>query len=162
MNYWKLFSISVVLFFLQGSFLPSLLFGKWQPDIFLTVLIIFSLIFEKKEIFAFAVVFGLIQDLIIGNFFGLHIFPYVIISWFIVQFIKEKYNKHWYVSFISVLIGSFVYFLMSSFIVWQSGYNYLTDYYLVLGVPFVLCNGLIALFLHKLLWKFKQEKEIRW
>ena len=101
MNYWKLFSISVVLFFLQGSFLPLLLFGKWQPDIFLTVLIIFSLIFEKKEIFAFAVVFGLIQDLIIGNFFGLHIFPYVIISWFIKRCISYKPSVFTTVSFCS-------------------------------------------------------------
>lgn len=162
MNYWSVFCVSLLLFFIQGSVLPLLLLGSFQPDIYLTVLIIFSLILKPKNVVIYAIIFGMIQDLVIGNFFGLHLFPYVIISWFIVKFIKEKYNKHWYVSFVSVLIGSSVYFIMSSFIVWQSGFEYLLNYYLKLGIPFILCNGLTAVILHKLLWKFRKDKEIHW
>lgn len=162
MNYWGVFYISMLLLLIQGSVLPLLLFGKWQPDIFLTVLLLISLIFERKQVLVFAVVFGIVQDVIIGNFFGLHVFPYVIVSWVVVQFIKKKYNKHWYVSLLTVLLGSLCYFIFSGFIVWQGESYYLLNYYLELGLPFALCNSILAFFLHKLLWKFRRDKEIRW
>ena len=77
------FSITIfilVVIFIQASFAPMLFHGLVQPDLILTSIAIAALLFDKRKAFAIAMAGGLIQDIIIGNFFGLHLLPYLLIT----------------------------------------------------------------------------------
>lgn len=113
------FSITIfilVVIFIQASFAPMLFHGLVQPDLILTSIAIAALLFDKRKAFAIAMAGGLIQDIIIGNFFGLHLLPYLLITALLVRFGRGRYTRHWYISLLAVVMATIVYLLFSSLI----------------------------------------------
>ena len=80
MNKPILIGLSFGLFLLQSAILPFIFNGISQPDLWLVSIIIVAMIFKFDFAIIFALIAGFIQDLVISNFFGLHIFPYLIID----------------------------------------------------------------------------------
>lgn len=79
------------------------------------------------------------------------------------KFGRDRYNRHWYVSLLSVLLASVIYVCFSSVIMGWAGSRYPSLFYFVyLGIPLVLMNGGCALALHPLIWMLKREEEPRW
>lgn len=54
---------------LQGSVIPFFFDGISQPDLWLVFIIISAMVFPVKYAYVLSIVGGLVQDLIIGNFF---------------------------------------------------------------------------------------------
>ena len=99
----------------------------------------------------------------ISNFFGLHIFPYLIIAYLFAKYGKERYNKHWYVSAVAVIAGSLIYLICETGILYLAGIKIISSLNLLeFGVVFVVYNTICSLLLHRILWSFKFEKEIYW
>lgn len=108
--------------------------------------------FCKRKAFAIAMAGGLIQDIIIGNFFGLHLLPYLLITALLVRFGRGRYTRHWYISLLAVVMATIVYLLFSSLILWWGGSHYLSySYFLSLGIPLTFLNGLSSIILYNLL-----------
>lgn len=160
------FSITIfilVVIFIQASFAPMLFHGLVQPDLILTSIAIAALLFDKRKAFAIAMAGGLIQDIIIGNFFGLHLLPYLLITALLVRFGRGRYTRHWYISLLAVVMATIVYLLFSSLILWWGGSHYLSySYFLSLGIPLTFLNGLSSIILYNLLWRMKCESEPKW
>lgn len=157
------FLLSLVLFLMQTSLLPFLFDGITQPDIWLTTVALATLVYDKKIALLLALIGGLVQDIVISNFFGLRLLPYLAIAMIFLELGKERYNRHWYISLLAVWIASAFYVLASSFIMWLAGSHYPpVAYFLHLGIPFILMNGVAALFLHPILWGMKREGEPKW
>lgn len=148
---------------LQGSVIPFFFDGVSQPDIWLVAIVVGTMIFPVKFSYALAVIGGLLQDLVIGNFFGMHIFAYAAIMFICIKVVRVKYNRHWYISVLSVIIASVAFIGFSTLIIWLSGIPIMSFLYLIqIGVPFISYNAVGALLLHWLLWYFKDEGESRW
>ena len=151
------FSITIfilVVIFIQASFAPMLFHGLVQPDLILTSIAIAALLFDKRKAFAIAMAGGLIQDIIIGNFFGLHLLPYLLITALLVRFGRGRYTRHWYISLLAVVMAT---------ILWWGGSHYLSySYFLSLGIPLTFLNGLSSIILYNLLWRMKRESEPKW
>ena len=73
MNKPILIGLSFGLFLLQSAILPFVFNGISQPDLWLVSIIIVAMIFKFDFAIIFALIAGFIQDLVISNFFGLHI-----------------------------------------------------------------------------------------
>ena len=163
MSTLSLVVLSVVVFFLQLSFLPFLFDGITQPDLWLVVIALSTLVFEKRTCLILAMVGGLLQDIVISNFFGLHLLPYLAITLLFLELGRERYNRHWYISLLAVLIASAIYVVLSSLIMWWAGSHYPPiSYFLYLGLPFIAMNGVGSLFLHRIIWGMKREGEPQW
>ena len=102
MNKELLIGLCIFFSILQGSVIPFFFDGTSQPDLWLVFIIISAMVFPVKYAYVLSIVGGLVQDLIIGNFFGLHLLAYIVITFIFVKFVKGKYNRNWYVSVISV------------------------------------------------------------
>lgn len=109
MSTYSLVLLSCIIFLLQSSFLPFLFNGIMQPDLWLTVIALAAVIVDRKSAFILAGVGGFLQDIVTSNFFGLHLLPYLVITLLFVKFGRHRYNKHWYVSLLSVLLASVIY-----------------------------------------------------
>lgn len=163
MNKPILIGLSFGLFLLQSAILPFIFNGSSQPDLWLVSIIIVAMIFKFDFAIIFALIAGFIQDLVISNFFGLHIFPYLIIAYFFAKYGKERYNKHWYVSAVAVIAGSLIYLICETGILYLAGIKIISSLNLLeFGVVFVVYNTICSLLLHRILWSFKFEKEIYW
>lgn len=163
MSNLSLVLLSVVVFLLQAAFLPFLFDGITQPDLWLTVVALSTLVYDKKTAMILALVGGLLQDILISNFFGLHLLPYLAIAMLFLYLGRERYNRHWYISLLAVWIASFLYVVASGLIMWWAGSQHPPmAYFLYLGVPFIAMNGAASLFLHSILWGMKREGEPQW
>ncbi len=155
--------LSITAFLVQASFLPFFFDGITQPDVWLTLIALSTLVYDKKTALTLAMVGGLVQDIVISNFFGLHLLPYLVITVLFLELGRERYNRHWYISLLAVGIASLLYVLLSSLIMWWAGRQYPPIlYFLYLGLPFIGMNGVCTLFLHPLMWGMKREGEPQW
>lgn len=68
------FGFGLAVFFLQASVLPFLFSSFWVPDLWLTAMILTGVIYRPQDMIVMAMAAGMIQDLVMGNFFGLHLF----------------------------------------------------------------------------------------
>ena len=116
MSAYSLLLLSGVIFLLQSSFLPFIFNGVTQPDLWLTVIVLASLVVDKKSALLLAAIGGLLQDVVTSNFFGLHLLPYLGITLLFLKFGRDRYNRHWYVSLFAVLLASVIYVIISSVI----------------------------------------------
>jgi len=163
MNKELLIGLCIFFSILQGSVIPFFFDGISQPDLWLVFIIISAMVFPVKYAYVLSIVGGLVQDLIIGNFFGLHLLVYIVITFIFVKFVKGKYNRNWYVSVISVIVGSLAFMGISTLVMWIAGVPLVSFLYLLyIGVPFIGYNAVCAFLLHRPLWYFKIEGESRW
>lgn len=160
LNFW---CFCAVTFLIQGSVLPILMNGVWQPDLWLVAVIIAVLAFDKKTALSLAVVGGLAQDIVTGNFFGMHLFPYIMVTFLIMAAVRERYNRQWFLSVVSVMAGTLVYIALLWVVVHIGGDVVQPVHYVFYdGIPQVFMNGAAAVFLHNVLWNMKHEWEPRW
>lgn len=124
---------------LQGSVIPFFFDGISQPDLWLVFIIISAMVFPVKYAYVLSIVGGLVQDLIIGNFFGLHLLAYIVITFIFVKFVKGKYNRNWYVSVISVIVGSLAFMGISTLVMWIAGVP-LVSFYTCFILEFLLLD----------------------
>ncbi len=163
MNAYALAAIAVLVSLLQSSFLPFFFSGLTQPDLWLVVVVLSTLIFDKKTALSLALIGGLVQDILISNLFGLHLLPYLVISSLYLALGKERYNKHWYISLIAIVLASLLYLLLSGFVMWCARSQHLAiSYIFYVGIPFTLWNVVGMLCLHHPLWAMKKEGKTRW
>ncbi len=163
MNAYAVAALSLLVFLLQSAFLPFFFDGLTQPDLWLVVVVLSTLIFDKKTALSLAFIGGLLQDIVISNLFGLHLLPYLVISSLYLALGKERYNKHWYISLIAIVLASLLYLLLSAFVMWCARSQHLAiSYIFYLGVPFTLWNAAGMLCFHHPLWAMKKEGKTRW
>lgn len=155
--------LCIGLFLLQSSVIPLLCNGRWQPDVWLCTIIISVLAFDRKTAFAFAAVGGILNDIVTGNFFGLHVFPYLVTAFFTMAVIRERYNRKWVVSILTVIPGTVVYLFSVWIVVSMSGETLPVLLYLFYnGWGQVLANAAAAAVMHPLLWSMRREWEPKW
>ena len=71
---------ALVVFILQSVVLPRVFNGIVQPNLILLFVIIVSLRFGQRKGTGVALLGGFLQDVVIGNFFGIHILPYLLVA----------------------------------------------------------------------------------
>lgn len=154
---------AAITFLLSGSVLPVLLPEEAMPDIWLVSIIIAVLAFDRKTVLALAGVGGVLADVVTGNFFGLHLFPYLVTAGLALCAVREKYNRKWLVSLLAVMAGTLVCMLVF-FLVIHLGMGHAKPFYYFFyrGLPQFVSNAAAALVMHCVLWNMKREWEPRW
>lgn len=155
--------ISVLFFLLQSSVFPFLLRNVTGPDLWLCASVLSIIIYDKKTALSFAVIGGALADIVTGNFFGLHLFPYIVTTLLISFFIREKYHRRIFVSLYFTCIASCLYILALWGVIWFSGARVdILDYLMHRAGEIVGMNVLAAAFIHHLLWSIKKEWVSKW
>ncbi len=156
-------AICLLIFLLQSAFLPFLSNGAWMPDLWLVTVVMALLAHDRITALGFALVGGVLIDIGTGNFFGLHLFPYVLALSVIAFHIREKYHRRIFTSFFFVAMASCLYVPAMWFVIWMAGGHIVfLDYVLYRGLPMALLNVAAVFFVHPLLWSVKKDWVARW
>ena len=118
MRYIALVMLCCGLYFIQAQLLPAIFHTSWLPNCILTAVILVTIFKGRKTGLIAAVIGGSIHDILISNFFGLHLFPYTIVV-YLLSFVKSHvYEERWYWSCaivgICTLIDGIVRYVMIS------------------------------------------------
>ena len=107
-----------------------------------------------------AVIGGIVHDVLISNFFGLHLFPYVIVVYLLSAVKHRIYEERWYWSSGIVAICTLLDGVIRSFMILASGGDLHFGLYLWhMVLPVMFWNGLLGAIVHGLLWRKDDEQQ---
>ena len=121
MSGYALAFLSFLVFLVQSSVMPFFFSGLHQPDLWLVVIVLATLIFDNKTAMTLALVGGLLTDLVTGNLFGLHLLPYLASAALYLALGRKRYNRHWYISLFAMTLASLLYALLSWLVLLAAG-----------------------------------------
>lgn len=155
--------LAIITFMLQGIIIPYLWPTTWQPNLILTWIIVLTMLQDQRIGMMVAVMGGLVHDILLSNFFGLHLLPYVAVCYIFSLSTYKIYEEQWYATFFAVVLGTLLDAIIR--IIWLLAVHadihigaYL--YHLVLGPMFV--NGLMGIVLHNMIWNLKERETYMW
>lgn len=157
------FMIGIITYLLQGQFFPNLFRTGWQPDLFLVWVVLISLIKGRTKGMIAAVIGGIIRDVVIGNFFGLHLFPYMAVAYVASIIGQEYYEEQWYRSIFAVMIATlfdgFLRYIMLFFVFPD---KQVLAYFWYNIWPSLWMNALLGIFVHHITWRVSRREEYFW
>ena len=155
--------LGIITFYLQAQVIPMVFHTSWLPNLILVWVVLLTLLNGRRTGLFVAIVGGLIHDVLISNFFGLHMFPYVIIV-YLLSFVKARiYGEQWYISFILVVLSTIVDGLvrMGMLYMIRADISFL-PYMWHMVLPPMLLNGGLGVIIHFMLWKLEEKEQYMW
>lgn len=148
-----------VVFVLQSSVLPFIFDGVTQPNLIFLFVVLMALHHGKKVGIGTALLGGFMQDVILGNFFGIHLLPYLVIASlasYIGQYIEEE---QWLLSLLIVLGATVLDLVLTCLVLLFSGQYINSIAYLVeFSVPMLIYHGILALPVDHIVWKLRRKE----
>lgn len=155
--------IGVLSYLLQAIVFPALFHKGWQPDLFLVWVILLTIQEGRRMGLLFAVVAGILRDVVLGNVFGLHILPYVAIVYLVSLVEYDSYREQWYRSVMIVAMATLIDGLLRMVMlsIGFSGVSVLTYIWYYIW-PAFMTNSILAVLVHAILWKLSGKEEYVW
>ena len=163
MRYIALVMLCCGLYFIQAQLLPAIFHTSWLPNCILTAVILVTIFKGRKTGLIAAVIGGSVHDILISNFFGLHLFPYIIVV-YLLSFVKSHvYEERWYWSCaivgICTLIDGIVRYVMIS----SSGGDIIFFSYIGhMVMPTVFWNAVLSGIGHILMGLTEEKEDYIW
>lgn len=152
--------IGIITYLIQAQLFPVLFRTIWQPDIILVWVALLSVIRGRRFGMIAAIAGGLVRDIIIGNFFGLHLFPYMIVAYLAPVLGYEIYEEQWYRSFLAVAMATFVDGVIRYGMLQVAGFSDNLFMYIWHYIwPCLWINSILAIAVHEIIWRFDEERE---
>jgi len=107
-RYIPLIILFILALVLQETWVPAIAIGGVQPDLLL-YFVVFIAIFKKPHEAAIAgAIIGLIDDLLIGKYLGLHMLSYMITGYLVAYFGGRFYKENYIIPLATVFAGGIV------------------------------------------------------
>lgn len=149
-----------LIYFIQAQLLPTIFHTNWLPNLILTIIVMITLFKGRRMGLISAVLGGIVHDVLISNFFGLHLFPYVIVVYLLSAVKHRIYEERWYWSSGIVAICTLLDGIIRSFMILASGGDLHFGLYLWhMVLPVMFWNGLLGAIVHGLLWRKNDDQE---
>lgn len=162
MRYISLLLIGLITYITQVQLFPMIFTKGYNPDLFLLWVIGVTLIKGRKKGLIVALIAGAIQDIVIGNFFGLHILPYLMVAYIGGRYTVDE--EQWYrTMFFTMLLVAIVDSLATMGLLYFGfpEINFFM-YYMTYFFPVIFIDGALSIIIHKILWKLMEKQEYVW
>ena len=158
---FTLMMIGVVL--LQSSVVPRWFPYSWTPHLLLTIALVVTVLKGRSTGMTLAILGGIVQDVIIGNFFGLHVVSYALVAYILGSLQYTIYEEQWYATAWWTGLGATVVMFVQLGLLWivQEPVDILT-YIWNHGIPSIGIDALLGIVVHKLLWRWEEKDEYLW
>ena len=114
----------VVLFALQFSFLPLIAIYGVVPDLLLLATVSYAFLRGSAWGGFIGFALGLMQDLSVGSFFGLHAFTLTLIGLFFGRFSDRVFKEQFFLPITASIAATFAKYVISALIVYLLGYHF--------------------------------------
>lgn len=158
---FTLMMIGVVL--LQSLVVPRWFPYSWTPHLLLTIALVVTVLKGRSTGMTLAILGGIVQDVIIGNFFGLHVVSYALVAYILGSLQYTIYEEQWYATAWWAGLGATVVMFVQLGLLWivQEPVDILT-YIWNHGIPSIGIDALLGIVVHKLLWRWEEKDEYLW
>lgn len=155
--------IGLMTLVLQGTLVPALVPGSWLPNLILVWIILLAALRSRRVALWTAIIGGILHDTVISNFFGLHLFPYVIVAYALSSWAPRMYQEQWYLSSLTVALWTLLDGLLRMGLLWTMDAHFACiPYFMNFTLPEIIANAIIAIGVHWILWRFAPKVEYRW
>lgn len=114
----------LVLFTLQFSFLPLIAVYGVVPDLLLLATVSYAFLRGSAWGGFVGFLLGLMQDLSVGSFFGLHAFTLTLIGLFFGRFSDRVFKEQFFLPITASVAATFANYVVSAVIVYLLGYHF--------------------------------------
>ena len=148
-----------IVFILQSSVLPFICDGITQPNLVFLFVVLMALHHGQRVGVVTALISGVCQDVVIGNFLGVHLLPYLVIA-FACSYIGRGIDKDQWILTELVVLGATeccliltcaVLFISGQFI---NGASYLFEF----SIPMLAYHGILALPVDRVVWRLRRDE----
>lgn len=155
--------MGIFTFLIQAQVFPALIHQYWLPNLFLIWVTLLASIKGRKVGLVVAGIAGLVHDIVISNFFGLHFFPYLVVAYLVSALRSRLYEEQWYISVLTVIGATIIDALVRLLMLYLIKADVQVGTYLWhLVWPSIWANAILAIIIHKLLWNLEEKEEYIW
>ncbi len=148
-----------VVFVLQSAVLPFMFNGVSQPNLIFVFVVLISLHTGPRSGMAAAILGGVVQDLIIGDYIGLHLLPYVLISFVCGSLGQSMERGQRFLSVVILLVATECCLILTCLFLWGAGqYVRILPYLLQYSIPMLMYHAVLALPVHHVVWSLRKEE----
>lgn len=147
-----------IVFILQSAIIPFIFNGVSQPNLIFVFVALMALHHGQRIGITTALLGGFCQDVIIGNFFGLHLLPYLLVA-IICGYIGRDIDKEqWVLTLLIVLVATEVDLIFTCGFLWLSGqYINIAAYLLQYSIAMLVYHGILALPVDHVVWHLRRD-----
>lgn len=148
-----------VVFLLQSTVLPFIFNGVSQPNLIFVFVVLAALRHGQRFGIGTALLGGFCQDVVIGNFFGVHILPYLVLA-FLCGYIGRHVDRDQSIVTILLVLGATeVNLLLTGGVLALTGqYVHIVSYLVEFSVPMLLYHGVLTPFADRAVSSLHREE----
>ena len=149
--------------FYTGSIITGHISYDWLPNCILTAVVLATIFKGRKMGLIAAVVGGSIHDILISNFFGLHLFPYIVVVYLLSLVKSSVYEERWYWSCGIIGVCTILDGIMRCIMISASGGDIqFISYMGHMVMPTVFWNAILGGIGHKLMGLMEEKEDYIW
>ena len=158
---WILMLIGVII--LQSLVVPRWFSYSWAPHLLLDIALVVTILKGRSHGMMLAVIGGIVQDVMIGNYFGLHVVSYVTVSYMLGSMQGTVYEEQWYSTTWWTGVGATLVMALQMGLLWiVQEPIVMTTYIWNHGIPSIGIDALVGIVVHKLVWRWEEKDEYMW
>ena len=158
---WTLMLLGVII--IQSLVVPRWFPYSWAPHLLLDIALVVTVLKGRSHGMMLAVVGGIVQDVIIGNYFGLHVVSYATVSYMLGAMQGTVYEEQWYASAGWTGLGVALVMVLQIGLLWiVQEPIVMTTYVWNHGIPSIGIDALVGIVVHKLVWRWEEKDEYMW
>lgn len=147
-----------IVFILQSAVLPFCFNGVSQPNLIFVFVVLMALRHGQRIGIYTALLGGFCQDVVIGNFFGIHLLPYLLIAIICGYIGRDLDRDQWILTVLIVLAATELNLVLDGLLLAASGqYIHLLAYLFEFSVPMLIYHGIVALPIDHIVWKLRRD-----
>ena len=158
---WTLMLLGVII--IQSLIVPRWFPYSWVPHLLLDIALVVTVLKGRSHGMMLAVVGGIVQDVMIGNYFGLHVVSYATVSYMLGSMQGTVYEEQWYATACWTGVGATLVMALQMGLLWiVQEPIVMTTYIWNHGIPSIGIDALVGIVVHKLVWRWEEKDEYMW
>ena len=158
---WTLMLLGIII--IQSLVVPRWFPYSWAPHLLLDIALVVTVLKGRSHGMMLAVVGGIVQDVMIGNYFGLHVVSYTIVSYMLGSMQGTVYEEQWYATACWTGVGATLVMALQIGLLWiVQEPIVMTTYIWNHGIPSIGIDALVGIVVHKLVWRWEEKDEYMW
>ena len=155
---WTLMLLGIII--IQSLVVPRWFPYSWAPHLLLDIALVVTVLKGRSHGMILAVVGGIVQDVMIGNYFGLHVVSYVTVSYMLGSMQGTVYEEQWYATTWWTGVGATLVMALQMGLLWiVQEPIVMTTYIWNHGIPSIGIDALVGIVVHNLVWRWDEKDE---
>lgn len=147
-----------IVFVMQSAVLPFIFNGVNQPNLIFVFVVLMALHHGQRIGIWTALLGGFCQDVVIGNFFGLHLLPYLVIA-IVCSYLGRDIDKdQWILTLLIVLGATEGCLILNCLILYASGqFVHIVSYLFEFSIPMLVYHGILMIPVDHIVWRLRRD-----